>query len=61
MSVFRDEMKGIKEDTVIIFCQVGQRSLIAARILSSYFGETKKVYSLSGGIVDWKNSRIYER
>ena len=61
MSVFRDEMKGIKENNVIIFCQVGQRSLIAARTLSSYFGNTKKVYSLSGGIVNWKNSRVYER
>ncbi len=44
----------IQSDTVILFCQSGKRSLQAARILSGIFGNTKKIYSLKGGIVQWK-------
>jgi molybdopterin/thiamine biosynthesis adenylyltransferase/rhodanese-related sulfurtransferase len=44
----------IKSDTIIAFCQSGQRSLRAVKILSSIFGEDKKIYSLRGGIVEWK-------
>jgi adenylyltransferase/sulfurtransferase len=44
----------IKADTVITFCQTGSRSLQAARILNGIFGESKKVYSLRGGILGWK-------
>jgi adenylyltransferase/sulfurtransferase len=44
----------IKAGTVITFCQTGNRSLQAARILNGIFGETKKIYSLRGGIVGWK-------
>jgi sulfur-carrier protein adenylyltransferase/sulfurtransferase len=46
-----------KSDTVIAFCQSGKRSLQAAKILSGIFGDTKKVYSLRGGIVRWKQDR----
>jgi sulfur-carrier protein adenylyltransferase/sulfurtransferase len=44
----------IKSDTVIAFCQSGKRSLQAANILSGIFGDKKKIYSLRGGIVEWK-------
>jgi sulfur-carrier protein adenylyltransferase/sulfurtransferase len=44
----------IKSETVIAFCQTGTRSLQATRILSGIFGDKKKVYSLKGGIVEWK-------
>ncbi len=44
----------IKSDTVIAFCQSGKRSLQAANILSGIFGDRKKIYSLRGGIVEWK-------
>jgi len=44
----------IKSDTIVAFCQSGQRSLRAVKILSSIFGEDKKIYSLRGGIVEWK-------
>jgi len=44
----------IKAGTVITFCQTGYRSLQAARILNGIFGESKKVYSLRGGILGWK-------
>ncbi|HLG39538.1 MAG TPA: HesA/MoeB/ThiF family protein [Chitinophagaceae bacterium] len=47
----------IKLDTVIIFCQTGKRSLQAAKILSGIFGDRKKVYSLRGGIVEWKKQK----
>jgi adenylyltransferase/sulfurtransferase len=44
----------IKSDTIVAFCQSGQRSLRAVKILSSIFGEDKKIYSLRGGIVEWR-------
>ena len=45
---------GIRADIVITFCQTGKRSLQAAKILSDIFGESKKIYSLRGGILEWK-------
>ncbi len=47
----------IKSDTVVAFCQSGKRSLQAAGILSGIFRETKKVYSLKGGILKWKQNQ----
>jgi adenylyltransferase/sulfurtransferase len=44
----------IKSDTIIAFCQSGNRSLQAVKILSGLFGGDKKIYSLRGGIVQWK-------
>ncbi len=44
----------IRSDTVITFCQTGNRSLQAAKILNGIFGENKKIYSLRGGILGWK-------
>jgi len=44
----------IKSDTVVVFCQTGKRSLQAARILSGIFENRKKVFSLKGGIIQWK-------
>ncbi len=54
LSRLNDQMNLIQSDTIIVFCQVGKRSLQAARILSGIFGNTKKIYSLKGGIVQWK-------
>lgn len=48
----------IKADTVIAFCQTGRRSLKAAKILNGIFGKNKKVYSLRGGIVEWKKRNL---
>ena len=47
----------IKSENVIAFCQSGKRSLQAAKILSGIFGVKKKVYSLRGGIVEWKKQK----
>jgi len=52
-----DNSSSIKSENVIAFCQSGKRSLQAAKILSGIFGDTKKVYSLRGGIVQWKQDR----
>ena len=52
-----DNISLMKSDTLIAFCQSGKRSLQAAKILSGIFGDTKKVYSLRGGIVQWKQDR----
>lgn len=49
-----DNTSLIKSDTIVAFCQSGQRSLRAVKILSSIFGEDKKIYSLRGGIVEWR-------
>jgi sulfur-carrier protein adenylyltransferase/sulfurtransferase len=61
LSRLKDEMDMIRKNTIITFCQVGQRSLIAARALADHFGATKKVYSLGGGIVNWKKFMQHER
>jgi len=47
----------IKSENVIAFCQSGKRSLQAAKILSGIFGDRKKIYSLRGGIVEWKKQK----
>lgn len=52
-----DNTSMIKSENVIAFCQSGKRSLQAAKILSGIFGESKNVYSLHGGIVEWKKQK----
>jgi len=52
-----DNSRLIKSDTVIAFCQTGRRSLQAAKILSGIFGNTKKIYSLKGGITQWRKQK----
>jgi len=52
-----DNSSVIKSGTVIAFCQSGKRSLQAAKILNGIFGKSKKVYSLRGGIVEWKKQQ----
>ena len=49
-----NKTREIKSDTVVTFCQTGNRSLHAAKILKGIFGEKKEVYSLRGGITEWK-------
>ena len=43
----------IDKNIIIVFCQSGQRSNIAANRLSSIHGKSKEVYSLKGGILKW--------
>lgn len=52
-----DNASKISADNIITFCQSGKRSLQAAKILSGIFGATKNIYSLRGGIVEWKKQK----
>ncbi len=56
-----DSISAMKTDTVVVFCQSGKRSLQAAKILSGIFGTTKKIYSLRGGIENWKKQHQEQR
>jgi molybdopterin/thiamine biosynthesis adenylyltransferase/rhodanese-related sulfurtransferase len=49
-----EPMPEVKADTVVVFCQSGKRSKQAVILLSGIFGTTKKIYSLKGGIENWK-------
>ena len=57
LSGFRSAIETIKAENVVLFCQSGKRSLNAARMISEHYGNSKKVYSLKGGILAWKNLR----
>ena len=50
----RTEYQVLKNKTVVVFCQSGKRSLQAAKQLSELLDDTRTIYSLSGGIVSWK-------
>ena len=56
-----ESVPGINSDTVVVFCQSGKRSKQAATLLSGIFGTTKKVYSLKGGIENWKTHHSIQR
>ncbi len=47
-------------DTIVVFCQSGIRSLKAAEILTAKFGNSKKVFSLAGGILQWKKEDMLQ-
>ena len=61
LSQIADSVADIKSGTVVIFCQSGKRSKKAATLLSGIFGVTKKVYSLKGGIENWKKTHKAQR
>lgn len=44
-------------DTIVLFCQSGQRSLLAAKRWQASGHHPKKVYSLKGGILNWINEK----
>jgi sulfur-carrier protein adenylyltransferase/sulfurtransferase len=44
----------MKSNTVVTICQSGKRSLKAAKQLTVMFGASKKIFSLRGGIIQWK-------
>ena len=54
LSMLEERLHSITDDTVVLFCQSGVRSRQAAGILANAFGNTKKIYSLKGGIIQWK-------
>lgn len=48
----------LRAETVILFCQSGKRSKQAVEVLSGLLGKSQKIYSLKGGIVNWKNQHM---
>jgi adenylyltransferase/sulfurtransferase len=57
LSTLQETISSITSDTILFFCKSGKRSEQAARLLSATFGGDKKVYSLQGGIVQWKKEQ----
>ena len=57
LSHIMEERPGIRGERVVLFCQTGQRSLAAARELKEFFGSSKKIFSLKGGILQWKQNK----
>ncbi|MFC3559215.1 ThiF family adenylyltransferase [Pedobacter jamesrossensis] len=56
MSEFDDFIQSnISQRTIILLCQHGIRSIAAAELLHQKYGESKKIYSLKGGISKWRN------
>jgi len=51
LSNFKNEIKNIKEKTVLLFCQSGKRSNTAAEYLLEDYKNTKTVYNLKNGIL----------
>ncbi|MEO5889433.1 MAG: HesA/MoeB/ThiF family protein [Ferruginibacter sp.] len=61
LSQFAEKITSIENETVILFCQSGKRSLQAAQLLFEEFGESKKIYSLHGGILAWLKNNLTEQ
>jgi molybdopterin/thiamine biosynthesis adenylyltransferase/rhodanese-related sulfurtransferase len=51
------EFAGTEKDTIIVFCQTGKRSAVAVAALETSWGSTKKIFSLAGGILNWKQEQ----
>jgi adenylyltransferase/sulfurtransferase len=56
LSQLEKSFKPVTAETIIFFCQAGSRSLQAAQWLTSEQGITKNIYSLQGGIINWKKN-----
>lgn len=54
LSQLKEKIPNLKGEIIVVFCQTGSRSQQAAKLLSSTFGPSKKIYSLTGGILAWK-------
>ncbi len=54
LSELQRSIPDIPADIIICICQTGKRSGVAAQLLFDTFGNTKKIHSLTGGILAWK-------
>ncbi|MBB2148046.1 HesA/MoeB/ThiF family protein [Pedobacter gandavensis] len=45
----------IEEENMVFICQHGIRSILAAQAAQEKYGTSKNIYSLIGGIANWKN------
>lgn len=55
-----ENSSAIISEMVVTICQTGKRSREAAKQLSTIFGASKKIYSLQGGILNWKKYHTKE-
>lgn len=53
LSTFSNTTFCFDEMEIVLFCQLGKRSIQAAELLLKTFGNTKKIYSLEGGIIKY--------
>ncbi len=54
MSILKELLIKPDAGTIVVFCQSGKRSLEAAEYLFELNKKSRKVYSLKGGILQWK-------
>ena len=54
LAQLKENLGGIKNNTIVFFCQNGKRSLQAAQWSFDHFGNSKNIYSLQDGILQWK-------
>ncbi len=54
LQLLSENLSLINADVAVTICQSGKRSLHAAKQLAAVFGTAKKIYSLHGGIILWK-------
>ncbi len=60
LSELKNYQELIEKNDIVLFCQTGIRSLQAAKMLHSLFDD-KKVYSLKGGITEWKHKHVVQQ
>ena len=53
LSSLKEQIPDIDAEKIVLFCQSGKRSAVAAEILKKHFGHSKQIYSLKGGIREW--------
>ena len=57
LSQLKEQQTMLSGNTIVAFCQTGKRSLHAVQLLKRTFNDSKKIYSLKGGILEWKKAK----
>ena len=57
LSELKKKAAFFKDETVVLFCQSGKRSREAAALISSNNPQSTKIFTLKGGILQWKNQQ----
>ncbi|MBC6492320.1 ThiF family adenylyltransferase [Flavihumibacter stibioxidans] len=55
LSLLKEKLQDLEAETVVFFCQSGKRSLQAAQWLKEINGPVKNIFSLQGGILNWRS------
>jgi len=50
LSKLKEQIPEIDAETIVLLCQTGKRSTVAAEILSQHYGKSRKIFSLKDGI-----------